>query len=417
MAIDSLGVGGVIAGIAGLILLLTLSSKVTKFLGSRKGIGITAAVLVVALFFANWFGKPQPQAGGESLPSLTAPATQPAEAAELATEEEPEPAAEMRRQLMARPMPAIPDMGMPMMSAESMMPAGPGLMGGMGGPIHVPPIVLPKPQMGVTHNAAPPSHQTTRAIVSAMPSAGPMAGHGGPGQASSGLHPSALGQHATLTPADAPAWKGEHAILPMAPPDNSATGSIADRMAAAHPDAFKAAENNAASNRKLPGSRVGSSANTGMPAGMMPMGGAQVGGNGSPMTATGPAAGKGKKSASANSRSVGNGMMGGTMPMGGLMPGGPFDGGNAMGGQHLTPAQQAHQARRQAAMQNNAAALGQMDAMMGQMMQHHMGMPPMGGVHPGVMGHHPAAGGHPACHPGGTMHSGGQHPAAGHHIR
>ncbi len=353
MVIDSIGIGGVIALAAGLILLLTLSVRVTKFLGSRKGMAITAAVLVVALFLAGREVKPRSQAVSQSLPSLMAPESPSADVAELAAAEEAEPAmaAEMERPAMAaNTPPVIPDLTMPMMAAEPMMPMNGMMPGGMGGPVHVPPIQVRGQQGGVTHHAVAKPASVSHAAVSAMPSAKPAATHAGP---------------AAFGP------------------------KVAAGKATGHP-----------------------SANT-LPSGITPMGGMgagpQFGGNGTPKRA-----GVGRNVASANAHAAGGGMMGGMTPVSGLMPGNQFGGGNASAGGHEPmTAQQVGQARRQAAMANMAIANQQMDFMMGQMMQGHMGMHPMGGMHPGVGGHQPAT------HPGGHNPAAGHHPAThpgGHHM-
>jgi hypothetical protein len=56
--LDTIGWSGVIAVLAGTIMLLTLSAKAVSFMTSKRGMAITAGVLALALFVLWYWGKP-----------------------------------------------------------------------------------------------------------------------------------------------------------------------------------------------------------------------------------------------------------------------------------------------------------------------------------------------------------------------
>jgi hypothetical protein len=63
MVIDRIGWGGVVALLAGAILLLSLSARMLKAMTSRRGLAVTAGVVAFALVFLGWgsFGRKKPK--------------------------------------------------------------------------------------------------------------------------------------------------------------------------------------------------------------------------------------------------------------------------------------------------------------------------------------------------------------------
>lgn len=63
LILSSIGWGGIVAGAAGLLLLLSLSARALKFFSSPRGMAATAAVMLAALVFLWWtWGKTAPAA-------------------------------------------------------------------------------------------------------------------------------------------------------------------------------------------------------------------------------------------------------------------------------------------------------------------------------------------------------------------
>lgn len=176
LVLGSLGWGGIVALVAGGLLLLTLWGKARKFLSSPRGMAVTAAVMLIGLAFmwlARWtWGKPQ-MPPAQPVASLQPRAEQPEpEAAELAVEPEAEP--EQLQALEVEPEPTLKAARFtPMLPMIPVVETVAGFVPPLSSPttMRLPPVIVPLPRRTVPQRQAGKSTHTVTTYRGSGPGA------------------------------------------------------------------------------------------------------------------------------------------------------------------------------------------------------------------------------------------------------
>ena len=174
LILGSLGWGGIVALVAGLLLLLSLSARTLKFFSSPRGMAVTAAVMLAGLAWMWWMWGSKPVSGDTTPITYQPPIKEPQHAFT-----EPRPKAE------ASPVGAMvvqPDRAMVPASVTPLLPlvpvtgavavVGPSLP--MPTTVRLPPIIVPLPRHTPPHRqAAETSTHTVTTQRGAKPAASP----------------------------------------------------------------------------------------------------------------------------------------------------------------------------------------------------------------------------------------------------